>query len=160
MYILLGEARNGTLNHKSFYKHTMNDEHQPTNAATHLASPPAMYHLYVPNNLDELIEQKVKGASWLDFKLRQEIELGRPEQTDIDFEGKRNVERLSIECSKLFVPGREFCCKFQLHAMLEAFATHWAFNIATSGNKFKCSFAPADKKPIGGQKSKLSPSKR
>ncbi len=119
------------------------------------------HHYYKPDDFDLLVEEKVKGATWLNSKLKKEIELSCPGKDDIDLnDGKRNVRRLSEECNKIFAPGRQFCCKYQLHAMLEAFACSWAFTIATSGQKFKCSFGAPDKGSIGGDNSKSSPSKR
>lgn len=127
-----------------------------TTSALVKAKPP----FYTPNNFDELIESKAKGSAWLDSHLAQEIELSKPNTNDIGEDGQRNVERIAEECGNFFFPDREFCCKSQLHAMLDSFATNWAFSVATGGSKLKCSFAPPDKPSASGAKSNVSPKKR
>lgn len=105
----------------------------------------AMEYCYVPHNFDALIDQKIKGGEWLDSNLIKEIELSSPTNVDVDEEGKHNTQRLAFECAKIFFPGRVFCCRLQLRAMMTAFANAWTFSIAIYGCRLQCSFAEPEK---------------
>jgi hypothetical protein len=88
----------------------------------------------------------VKDHDYLCDELNQEIDRAVPLDSDIDREGKRNVERLSIEFNKIFRVGRCFLNFYQLLQMVRRFADVWGFDVASEGYSVKCCYAPVAKK--------------
>jgi len=108
------------------------------------------YLLSYPDNVEELIRKSIAksprmGSEWLTNDLKVEIKNLRPDDTDIDLDGNRNVAKAAINCESFFSLHRHFCSQRQLEAALQEFGSSWGFTCARHGMSFRCHFSAPQK---------------